>query len=221
MMSSGWSWSGSGVLFDMDGTLVDSGASVVRAWRWAAAELDIPYNRVAPFIHGIPAGQVLSDVAPSVAQVSRDAVVRRMLSMQTTDTSGIVAVPGALAALDVLPTARWAVVTSADQALALARIRAAGLPLPRHLITAELTDLGKPAPDPFLLAAQRLGFAPAQCLVVEDSAAGVTAGVAAGCPVLGLLTSSDALADTSFAVADLSEVEFSADRLGVAVSARR
>lgn len=220
MVATNWRWSGRSVLFDMDGTLVDSGAGVIAAWRWAVAELGLPFSRVAPFVHGIPADQVLAQVAPTVPAARRAQVVARMLSMQTTDTTGIVAVPGALAALDVLPTARWAVVTSADRALATARLRAAGLPLPRHLITAELTAAGKPAPDPYLLAASRLGAAPGDCLVVEDSAAGVTAGRAAGCPVLGVLTSAETLAGTAYEVADLTEVRFEADRLGVHVDAR-
>ncbi len=212
-----WRWSGNAVLFDMDGTLIDSGASVVATWQWAVGELGIPYSRVAPFIHGIPAGQVLADVAPAVPESERDEVVAQMLRRQTEDTTGIVAIPGALAALDGLPTARWAVVTSADQGLAVARLRAAGLPLPRHLVPAEHTALGKPEPDPFLLAAQRLGFPPETCLVVEDSAAGVTAGRAAGCPVLGVLSSAESLDGTAHEVADLTEVRFEADRLGVHV----
>lgn len=199
----------------MDGTLVDSGASVVATWRWATAELGIPFSRVAHLVHGIPAAQVLADVAPEIPVGRRDEIVAEMLARQAEDLTGIVAVPGALAALDLLPTNRWAVVTSADQRLALNRIRAAGLPLPRHLIPAEATERGKPAPDPFLLAADRLGVPPQRCLVVEDSGAGVAAGRAAGCPVLGLLTSAEDLPGTAHAVSDLTEVRFDSDRLGV------
>lgn len=214
-----WRWTGNAVLFDMDGTLIDSGASVIGAWQWAVDQLDLPYSRVAPFIHGIPAGQVLADVAPSIPSARRDEVVAQMLARQAADTTGIIAIPGALAALDALPTSRWAVVTSADEKLAIARLKAAGLPLPRHLIHAELTTQGKPAPEPFLLAAARLGFAPESCLVVEDSPAGVQAGRSAGCPVLGVLSSAGALAGTRYQVADLTEVRFEADRLGVQVDA--
>lgn len=203
----------------MDGTLIDSGANVVATWHWAVGELGIPYNRVAPYIHGIPAAQVLAGVAPEVPEADRAEIVRQMLERQTNDSTGIAAIPGALAALDVLPTARWAVVTSADEKLALSRLRAGGLPLPRHLVHADLTEVGKPAPDPFLLAAERLGFAPETCLVVEDSAAGVTAGRQAGCPVLGVLSSAEHLNGTAYEVADLTEVRFEADRLGVHVEA--
>lgn len=208
------------MLFDMDGTLVDSGASVLRAWRWAAAELDQPFSAFAPYVHGIPAAQVLELVVPSIEPGLRDSLAAAMLARQSSDTVDVVAVPGALAALDVLPTARWAIVTSADQELARARIRAAGLPLPRVLITSEATPVGKPAPDPFLAGALRLGFAASACLVVEDSPAGVSAGREAGCPVLGVLTSSESLAGVDFAVADLTRVAFSVDRLGVSVATR-
>ena len=219
-----WQWSGAAVLFDMDGTLVDSGASVSRAWRWAAAELDLPFSEFEPYLHGIPAEQVLARVVPSVPVERREAVAAAMLARQAVDTEGVVAVPGATAALAVFQdclSARWAVVTSADRTLAEARIRAAGLPLPRQLITAELTPFGKPAPDPYLYAADALGMAPADCLVVEDSAAGVRSGRSAGCAVLGVLTSVASAAElpgVDCAVADLDEVAFMAD--GTTVTAR-
>lgn len=214
-----WDWYGSAVLFDMDGTLVDSGDSVVRAWRWVADELEQPFIRVAPFIHGIPADQVLARVAPEVSPARRAELVQAMLDRQCSDTLDVTAVPGALAALDALPTARWAVVTPATMELALARIRAAGLPLPRVLITAELTTVGKPSPEPFLAGAQRLGVEIERCLVVEDSPAGVAAGRAAGAAVLGVLTTGEGLDGVAFEISDLSEAEFEADRRGVSVRA--
>lgn len=211
-----WQWSGAAVLFDMDGTLVDSGASVLRAWHWTADEVGLPFAAFEPYLHGIPADQVLARVAPAVPAERRAAVTAAMLARQAVDTDGVVAVPGAaaaLAAFDAVP-ARWAVVTSADRTLAEARIRAAGLPLPRQLVTAELTPVGKPAPDPYLYAARSLGVPPADCLVVEDSAAGVRSGRAAGCSVLGVLTSVSSAADLPAldrAVSDLTEVVFTAD----------
>jgi len=206
------------VLFDMDGTLVDSGASVSRAWQWAATELGLPFSAFEPYLHGIPADQVLGRVVPWLPAAERSALAAQLLARQTADTEGVVAVPGSAAALAAVADgspARWAVVTSADRALAEARLRAAGLPLPRQLITAELTPAGKPAPDPYLYAARRLGAAAARCLVIEDSAAGVRSGRAAGCPVLGVLTTTAELAGVDWAVSDLTEVRFSADGTGV------
>jgi mannitol-1-/sugar-/sorbitol-6-phosphatase len=215
-----WRWSGAAVLFDMDGTLVESGASVLRAWRWTAAELGLPFALFEPYLHGIPADQVLERVAANVAAELRASVVAEMLARQSTDTDGVVAVPGAAAALAVLRNSRWAVVTSADQALAESRIRAAGLTMPCCLVTAELTSVGKPAPDPYLYAARELAVSPTDCLVVEDSAAGVESGRAAGCRVLGLRTSSTELTDADCVVNDLTAVEFAAVDDGVSVRAR-
>lgn len=124
--------------------------------------------------------------------------------------------PGALVALDQLPTTRWAVVSSRSRAVAVARIRAAELPLPRHLVTAEDVVSGKPDPAPYLLAASRLKCEPAFCLVVEDTPAGVASAKAAGMTVIGLRTTHPRL--DAPCVDDLSEVEFSADRRGVVVT---
>lgn len=219
-----WRWSGAAVLFDMDGTLVDSAASVLRAWRWTAEQLRLSFSAFRPYLHGIPADQVLARVAPSVAAERRAELAAAMLARQAVDTDGVLAVPGAAEAIAVFrsaPRARWAVVTSADRTLAEARLRAAGLPLPRQLITAELTHVGKPAPDPYLYAARSLGVLPADCLVVEDSPAGVRSGRAAGCPVLGVLTSVTSAAElpgVACAVADLAAVAFALD--GSTVTAR-
>jgi len=208
----------------MDGTLVDSAASVLRAWRWTAEQLGLPFSAFQPYLHGIPADQVLARVAPSVPAERRAQLAAAMLARQAVDTDGVLAVPGAAAAVAVFRSAAsacWAVVTSADRTLAEARIRAAGLPLPRQLITAELTPAGKPAPDPYLYAARSLGIAPADCLVVEDSPAGVRSGRSAGCSVLGVLTSVASAAElpgVACAVADLAEVAFGFD--GTTATAR-
>jgi sugar-phosphatase len=215
-----WRWSGSAVLFDMDGTLVDSGASVLRAWQWTAERLDLPFALFEPYLHGIPADQVLDRVASFVPAGVRASVVAEMLARQASDTEGVVAVPGAAEALAPLPADRWTVVTSADRALAVSRIRAAGLPLPRQLVTAELTQVGKPAPDPYLYAAAQLGASPTDCLVVEDSPAGVRSGRAAGCQVLGVLTTVAELDEVDWLVSDLTEVVFGGATSGVGVRSR-
>ena len=124
--------------------------------------------------------------------------------------------PGALVALDELPTTRWAIVSSRSRALAVARIRAAGLPLPRHLVTADDVLSVEPDPALYLLAASRLKCEPASCLVVEDTPAGVASAKAAGMRVIGLRTTHPRL--DAPCVDDLSQVEFSADRRGVIVT---
>lgn len=198
----------------MDGTLLDSGASVQRAWRWTSVQLGLPFSAFEPYLHGIPAEQVLARVAPDVPAKQRASVAAEMLARQAVDTDGVVALPGAVAALAALPSARWAVVTSADRALAEVRLRAAGLPLPACLVTAELTPIGKPAPDPYRYAVRRLGLAAADCLVIEDSPAGVQSGRTAGCPVLGVLTSEPDLTGADRLVDDLDAVAFAGDEAG-------
>jgi sugar-phosphatase len=147
-------------------------------------------------------------------------VVEEMLARQAADTSGVVAVPGAATALTALPSSRWAVVTSADRRLAESRLRVAGLLVPQQLVTAELTPVGKPSAEPYLYAARLLGARPDECLVVEDSVAGVRSGRAAGCRVLGLRTSVDALDDVDWLVSDLTSVDFVGDDVGVSMRLR-
>jgi sugar-phosphatase len=210
-------WQGEAVLFDLDGTLVDSGASVLRAWTWLADELNVPFREFAPYVHGIPAGQVLAEVVGGLGEAEHAEAAEQLLARQAADSADVVALPGAVEALGGLPSHRWAIVTSGDLRLASARIVAAGLPRPRVLITADDVVTGKPDPAPYLLAAARLGAHPERCLVIEDAEAGVSAGLAAGMTVVGVLSSQDDLAGTRYTVADLSELHFAADRLAVRV----
>jgi len=164
------------VLFDCDGVLVDSRAAGEAAWaRWASGRGLDPATVVAT-IHGrraqetaaafLPAG----DVAAAVAEIE---------ALELATASGTRPIAGAAALLAALPPARWAVVTSASAALAEARLRGAGLPVPAVLISGDDVAAGKPAPDGYLAAAAALGVAPAAVAVVEDSEAGLRAGAAA------------------------------------------
>ncbi len=204
------------ILFDLDGTLVDSTASVERNWRRLADRIGHPWAEVEPLIHGIPGRQVLRILDPSLPDEEVEEINEWMIVAESTDTQDCVPLPGALTALDVLPTHRWAVVTSGSLRLATARIAAAGLPMPRFLVTADDVAAGKPFPDPYLLGAQRVGRAPERCLAFEDAPAGVASAKAAGVPVIGLLTTHDALDAPT--LAHLGEVEFSADRAGIVVT---
>ncbi len=172
------------VLFDMDGTLIDSGAVVVRSWhRWAAEEGLDP--AVLAGAHGIPSAQIVERLLPPERRVAATA---RIDAIEVSDTDGIVVLPGAREALAALPVGRVAIATSCSRPLADVRIAATALPAPSVVVTADETSRGKPDPAPYLLAAQRLGVDPARCLVVEDAPAGITAGRAAGCAVLAMAT---------------------------------
>jgi sugar-phosphatase len=208
------------VLFDLDGTLVDSTAAVIRAWQATAAKLDIPFAAFEPYLHGIPGDQVMATVAPHLAPEQIDELSQWMLASEAADTDGVVAAPGAAEVLDGLPPNRWAIVTSGDTRLATARIAAAGLPMPAVLVTIDDIRRGKPDPEPYLLGAARLGFAPARCLVVEDAPAGVESGQRAGMPVLGVLTTYPRLGATA-TVPDLSTVDITTYDDGLHVTAAR
>jgi HAD superfamily hydrolase (TIGR01509 family) len=169
------------VLLDMDGTLVDSDASVERAWTTWSAEHGLDPAAVLAIAHGSPADRTVRRLLPALDEASVTTAAQRQLDLQYDDLSDVVAAPGApelLAALDrtALP---WAVVTSADVRLAKARLGAAGIE-PPLLVTVEDVRRGKPDPEGYLLAAGRLGVDPAACLVVEDSEPGLAAGRAAG-----------------------------------------
>jgi mannitol-1-/sugar-/sorbitol-6-phosphatase len=215
-----WSWQGSAVLFDLDGTLIDSTQSVLRAWRAAADELGVPFAVFEPYVHGIPAPQAFALSLPDAAPADIDRLSEQLLVRQSEDTGDVVAIDGVLAALDDLPTRTWAIVTSGDRRLASARIRAAGIPPPRVLVTAEDVFAGKPDPAPYLLGASRLAAAPEHCLVFEDAWPGVRAGVAAGMPVVGVLSSAERLDAVVHTVSDFSELDFDVDRAGLTVRAR-
>lgn len=171
-------------LFDMDGTILTSIASAERCWtRWAIAHgLDVA--TFLPTIHGVRSVETIRRLnLPGVDPVAEAAAIT---AAEMEDVADISPIAGAAAFLARLPSERWTIVTSAPRALAECRLRAAGLSVPTRMIAAEDVTAGKPAPDCFMLGAQRLGVAPADCLVFEDAAAGFAAATAAGSAVLAI-----------------------------------
>jgi len=165
-------------LFDMDGTILTSIKAAERVWgQWAAGHgLDVA--AFLPTIHGKRTEETIRQLGlPGVDPVTEAARITRA---EIEDVAGIEAIRGAAAFLASLPGQRWAIVTSAPRKLAEARIAAAGLPTPAVLVAAEDVERGKPAPDPFLLGARKLGVAPEDCLVFEDTLAGLQSAAAAG-----------------------------------------
>lgn len=181
------------VLFDMDGTLVDSTECVERQWyRWAGRH-GLDAGRILRVSHGRRTIETIRDVAPHLA-VEEEAAWFEQEELK--DRDGILAVPGAIALLGGIPPHRWAVVTSASRELATLRMECAGLTIPDVLVSADDVRRGKPDPEGYLTAAQRLGVQAGRCLVIEDTPAGIEAGRAAGMPVLAVTTTfpGDALA---------------------------
>lgn len=172
------------LLCDLDGVLVDSTAAIRRTWRDWAVSHDLDPDAVEDYAKGPPATEVIAGVAPGLS-VAVEA--KRVEDAEVAAAEDVTAMPGAKQLL-ATPDRQVAVVTSCSRRLALARMHAAGLEPPDCLVTADDVRRGKPAPDPYLLAAERLGADPASCVVIEDAPAGVAAGLAAGMTVWAVTT---------------------------------
>ena len=174
-----------GVLFDLDGVLVDSTPAVARVWtQWANKHGFVP-EEVVRRAHGRPSITTIRELLPHADHEAENREVERG---EIEDVEGVVPLPGALEILQAVPQNRWAIATSCTRRLAEVRIRAAGLPLPKHMITSNDVQRGKPDPEPYIKAAKILGFASADCIVIEDAPAGIRAGKASGARVLALRT---------------------------------
>lgn len=168
----------SAFLFDMDGTILTSIIAAERVWAAWARKHGLDVDVFLPTIHGKRAEDTVRGVGlPDVDPVEE---ANNITLAEIADVDGIEAIAGVAAFLATLPAERWAIVTSAPRLLAEARIAAAGLPLPPVLVSADDVQRGKPAPDPFLLGAERLGMRPEDCLVFEDTLAGLQSAEAAG-----------------------------------------
>lgn len=190
------------VLLDMDGTLVDSDAAVERAWTTWAGEYGVDPAHVLAIAHGSPADTTVRRLLPALDAAAGAAAATRQLELQYDDLGDVRALAGAADLVRALAELNlpWSVVTSADVRLAKARLGAAGID-PPLLVTIEDITNGKPDPEGFLLAAERIGVAPANCLVVEDSAPGLAAGRAAGAMTAALKG-----LDGDLRIADLAEL---------------
>ncbi|WOT37198.1 HAD family hydrolase [Streptomyces coeruleorubidus] len=174
------------LLLDMDGTLVNSDASVERVWRRWSERHGLDGDEVMKVVHGRQGYASMALLLPGRPMEQNYADNAKMLAEETADTEGVVPIPGApefLASLRGLP---HALVTSADVPLSTARMAAAGLDLPEVRVTAESVGASKPDPEGFLKGAAELGVAPADCVVFEDSGAGIAAGRSAGMTVVGV-----------------------------------
>ncbi len=177
-----------GFLFDLDGTLVDSLAAVERVWtRWGATR-GIAANEILNFVHGKQAITSLRHFMAGHAEEDIQHAFLLLEKQEAEEVDGINAMPGVvqlLATLNAL-SIPWAIVTSGSTRVASARHAAANLPEPAVFVTAEQVARGKPQPDAYLLGAQLLGLEAEECVVVEDAAAGILSGLAAGCHVIAV-----------------------------------
>lgn len=171
-----------GFLFDMDGTILTSIAPVERAWTAWAQRIGAAPDAVLGYMHGRRAVDTIVHFSPEGSDIAAE--VAWLDAREHEDMEGVNEVPGAGDFLRGLPADRWAVVTSANRALAMARITAAGLPVPPLLVSSDDVTVGKPDPEGYLAAARALRLDPAACVVFEDVPAGIMAGSAAGARVV-------------------------------------
>src|SRR5271170_6027430 len=168
----------------MDGVLVSSIGAAERNWRLWAKRYGVPNAEEYVVPHGRRAIDIVKMLRPDIDPQEGLRVIE---DMEVADVADLRVLPGVKALLASLPQERWAIVTSAQRRLLLARLTAVGLPVPERVITGEMVERGKPDPEPYRRGAELLGFRPEECVVVEDAPSGVGAGKAAGCPVLAVL----------------------------------
>ncbi|MFJ8583744.1 HAD-IA family hydrolase [Streptomyces sp. NPDC093595] len=198
------------LLLDMDGTLVNSDAVVERCWRRWALRHGLDPAEVLQVVHGRQGYATMALLLPDRPMEQNHAENRVLLAEETADLDGVVPIGGAAAFMAAIAALPHALVTSADAALARARMGAAGLPMPRVRVTAECVGASKPDPEGFLKGAAELGADPAECVVFEDSEAGILAGRAAGMRVVGVGPRAGAFAPDVH-VPDLTHVRVTAD----------
>nr|WP_321464097.1 HAD-IA family hydrolase [uncultured Cohaesibacter sp.] len=181
-----------GCLFDLDGTLIDSSSVVKRAWGALLTRHGLEPDHYLPLIHGRPAHESIREFLQFAGEDVIKQEIRLLHDEESTDTRGVVPIEGAIDFLHQLTEMQipWTIVTSGTIAIASARIKAAGIPKPAQLVTADDISHGKPHPEPYLKGASKLGIAPQDCLVFEDAPAGIASGIAAGSHVIGVAATS-------------------------------
>ena len=203
----------SAILFDLDGVLVDSTGSVDRQWRVWAQRKGVDGDKVMAIAHGVRAVEVIRTVAP---HLDAEAEVRELEALEADDRDGVVVMPGAVELVGSIPAERWGVVTSGTRHLASTRLRMVGVPVPKVLVTADDVVNGKPHPEPYLKGAELLGFAPAECLVIEDAPAGIQAAHAGGMKVVGITSTyrAEKLAEADGIVQKLGTIQVTSNGTG-------
>jgi len=174
-----------GVLFDLDGVLVDSTPAVARVWTIWANKHGFDPEETVHKAHGRPSLSTIRELPPGADHEAENALVEQM---EVEDVSDVIRLPGAVELLASLPADRWTVVTSCTRTLALVRLRVAGLPVPRQIVTSTDIVHGKPHPEPYLKGAELLRIGSQECVIFEDAPAGIRSGKAANARVIAFQT---------------------------------
>ena len=182
------------ILFDMDGTLLNSLAATERIWGKWARKNGLDVEAFMPTMHGVRGIDTITRLA--IAGLDPVEEAQKILDDEIADVDGVVPIDGVIEFLSTLPDHAWAIVTSAPRPLAEARMVAAGIPFPKVIVTSEDVEIGKPNPACFLKGAERLGVKIDDCLVFEDAPAGIKAGLAAGSSLMVVTATHDYSVDT-------------------------
>ncbi|MBN1978632.1 MAG: HAD-IA family hydrolase [Anaerolineae bacterium] len=198
------------VIFDLDGVLVDSTVVVEGTWRRWAASHGLDFERIMQVAHGRPARDTVRLVAP---HLDAETEAARLAAEEAHQTDGLLRIEGAVQLVDSLPKGRWAVATSGTRAIATTRLAFAGVTIPAVLVTADDVERGKPDPQAYALAAERLGVSPESCIVIEDAPAGIQGARAAGMVVVAVATTypREALHAADAVVERLADIRASTD----------
>ena len=193
------------VLFDLDGVLVDSTASIERTWRKWAEHRGLDAAKIVEFAHGRRSEETLRSFA---SHLDADAEARELERIEVEDAANVLRVEGASDLLAAFPAESWAIVTSGTRAIATARMRHTGVPIPRVVVSADDVENGKPDPECYLKAAELLGISPENCVVVEDAPPGIRAARSAGMAVVAVATTHPAseLSDADAVAQALSNI---------------
>lgn len=204
------------ILFDLDGTLIDSAARIRRLWQTWGERRGIEPESIFQVMHGRRAGEIIQMFTP---HLNVDNEVQDVESDEVSDMHDVQAYEGALEILNSLSKEQWAIVTSGSRQVTEARLRHVKLPIPFVFITSENVKVGKPAPDGYLLAAQQLHVQPMECVVIEDAPAGVKAGKAAGMHVIAIVSTHtrSELQEADMIIQQLADLRFSRPNDGITI----
>jgi mannitol-1-/sugar-/sorbitol-6-phosphatase len=203
----------SAILFDLDGVLADSTRAVDREWREWAARKGVDGDAIMAIAHGVRTVEVIRRVAP---YLDAEAEAIEIENHEAHDQQGVFVMPGAVELVRSIPEGRWGVVTSGSRLLATNRLRHCGLPVPEVLVTSDDVTHGKPHSEPYLKGAERLGFDPAECLVIEDAPAGIHSARAGGMKVVGITSTyaAGALEPADAVIGKLGQIQVTSNRAG-------
>jgi sugar-phosphatase len=202
-----------GLHLDCDGVLVDSHDAAAVAWNQWAKKWAPGFDFHRDVEHGRRIGDLVAELISDPSDVAT--AVAELTQQELDCATDVPAIPGAHQLLDACPSGSWAVVTSGNRALATARMASAGLPSAAVLVTSEDVENGKPFPDPYLIAAQRLQLSPARCAVFEDAPAGVEAARSAGVITIIGVGAAVTAAPVTLTVADMRGIRFDGSRLDI------